>query len=102
MVNDNFVAVRLNAETPVIQFQGTTYRLNRTGEKGCNEVVKVLCPGDVAFPSLVFLDTDMNLIQAVQGYRSKEELMMNLEYLKGDYHKKLPWEKYVKMYNEEK
>ncbi|MBL7818685.1 MAG: DUF255 domain-containing protein [Saprospiraceae bacterium] len=97
-LNNKFLTVKLDAETRAdINFRNKTYSYVTQSGVGFNELASELLQGQMAYPTFVFLDENMNLIQTIQ-YRSPEQFEMIITYFGDNNHKKLPWKKYEKTY----
>lgn len=97
-LNDNFLTVKFDAETRTdVNFRGKTYRYVSQSGVGFNELASELLQGQMVYPTFVFLDENMNLIQTIQ-YRSPEQFEMIITYFGGNNHKNMPWKKYEKGY----
>lgn len=101
-INKNYYAVKFNAEgTEKITFQDFTYTNPnyQEGRKGRNathffaDALKLR-----GYPSLVFFKEDGELIQAVPGYKTPQQLEIYLKMIANDDYKKLTtaeaWQKY--------
>ncbi|NJN34371.1 MAG: hypothetical protein HC817_09085 [Saprospiraceae bacterium] len=52
----------------------------------------------MGYPTVVFLDENLSLIQAIPGYHAPDQFEMIMTYFGQDNHKKMPWSKYEKSY----
>lgn len=97
-VNENYYAVKLDAEQEEpITVGGKTYEFDATyGRRGVHEIAKELLQGKMSYPTVVFLDERMNMIQPLPGYRKADELQPILEYLATEAYKSTPWEEWTK------
>jgi len=50
----------------------------------------------LSYPTYVFLDEDINLLQVIPGYRQAKEFEYILNFFGGDYYKTTPWAKFEK------
>jgi len=103
-VNENFYAVKFNAESPDdVQFKGETYsnpnyEPNKRGRNGVNQFSRAL--GVRAYPTLVYMDEDAVLITAVSGYRTPQQLELYLKLFNSDKYKEIKSEEDLKTYQE--
>ena len=96
-VNANYYAVKLDAEhKEPITVGGKTYEFIASGRRGYNEIAHELLQGKMSYPTIVFLDESMNMIQPMPGYRDAKTLQPILEYLAQNAHKETPWEEWLK------
>lgn len=78
-VSQEFNTAKLNAEQKeVIHFKGKDYQWIKGNRKGQHQLAIELLDGQLAYPSLVVLDSDLNKLQVIRGYKSPEELMQLL------------------------
>jgi thioredoxin-related protein len=94
-INENYYAVKLDAEgkTP-INFKGQTF--NFKPEYKSHELAIALLQGKMSYPTTVYMDEKMNLIQAVPGYMDAATFEQVVNYFGGDHYKKTSWEDYQK------
>ena len=96
-VNTNYYAVKLDAEQrEPISLGGKTYEYVANGRRGYNQIAKELLQDKMSYPTVVFLDEDMNMIQPLSGFRDAETMQAILEYLATNGYKKTPWESWLK------
>lgn len=97
-LNDTYITVKFDAETrDEVSFQGRTYKFVSQSGVSFNELASELLRGQLVYPTLVFLEEDGTLIQAIQ-YRTPEQFEMIITYFGSDNHKKMPWKKYERVY----
>lgn len=96
-INENFYAVKFDAESkePIV-FQGQTYNFIKTFKGGYHELAADILQGKLNYPSLVFFDKDLSIIQAIPGYQTTEELDLILKFFGDGYYKTTSWRKYSK------
>ena len=94
-LNDNFYAVKFNAEGPdPVTFKGTeftnkSYDPNRRGRNGTHDLTKAIAPvnGRVAYPTLVYMDEDLNILTPVQGFMKAPDIEPILKFFATDAYK---------------
>ncbi|MGB3617405.1 MAG: DUF255 domain-containing protein [Catalinimonas sp.] len=98
-VNQNYYAVKFDAEgKDPITFKGRTFGFVASGRRGYHELAATLMNGRMSYPTTVYLDEEMNLLQAVPGYAKADEFLKIVSYFGGDHFKQTPWEEYEKAY----
>lgn len=98
-LNDNYYPVKLNAEQQEdINFNNKTYHFRKNGARGYHELAAELLNNRLSFPTVVFLDESMNVIQAIPTYLEAPKLETILNYFGTDSHKTTPWETYEKKF----
>jgi thioredoxin-related protein len=81
-LNDNFVMVKFNAERrEPVSFQGETYEWINAGRRGANKLALKLMSGRMAYPTMVYLDSELNTIKASAGYKKPDQLLQELQVL---------------------
>jgi len=99
-INENFYPVRFDAEyKETIVFNNVEFNYVKSYPKGYNELAVELLGGKLSFPSLVFIDEKMRVIQSMDGVIEVQELNMILQYFATDNYKTIPWRKYSKQYS---
>ncbi len=80
-VNENYYAVSFNAEQKEeITVKGRTYKFIENGRRGYHELAAELMQGKMSYPTVVFLNRDMQIFQALPGYRTKEDFHPIVQY----------------------
>lgn len=99
-VNLHYIAVRFNAEdSGPIQYKGKTYSMSRQGKRNCHELATEIMRGRISYPTVVFLDEQLNVIQPLPGYRDAEQYLMVLRYYGENFHHHTPWDKFVERHS---
>lgn len=98
-LNNNYYAVKFNAEYKGdIVFKGKTYKFVKSGMHGYHELAAEITRGRLSYPTAVFLDENLDVLQAIPGYRSELEFEQIITYFGRDEHKRTPWETYRNNY----
>lgn len=99
-LNENYYPVRFDAEQKQsLKFKGKEYKfVKNAGNRGYHELAAELLNGKLSYPSVVFLDADLNLIQTIHGFRSPEEFEQIITYFGKNFHMTTPWSSYTKTY----
>jgi thioredoxin-related protein len=93
-VNENYYAVKFDAESPDdVQFKGRTFT-NPTFDpakvgrrNGVNEFARALQVS--AYPTVVFLDEDLNMLAPIRGYQTPPQFELYLKFFAKDEHKNI-------------
>jgi len=92
-VNENFYAVKLDAETQKsITLGTTTYKYNT--QNRANDIALALLQGKMSYPSIVYLDEEFNMIQPIPGYMEARAFHEVITFIGEDYHKKQTFDAY--------
>jgi len=98
-INRNYLPVKFDAEQKEsIQFKGREYTFVRQGRKGYHELAAAITRGQLSYPTYVFLDEELNVIQPVPGYQDELTLEYILNYFGEDFYKSVPWKKFTEDY----
>lgn len=99
-INENFLAVKFDAEQqePIV-FNDKTYQFVKYGKTGYHELAVELTGGRLSFPTLVFLDENMEVIQAIRGFQTVSRFGQIITYFAQDKYKTTPWAKYTESFN---
>ena len=80
-----------------ITFKERLYKFNSAGgRKGYHELASDLLKGRMSYPTVVFLDEDLNVIQPIPGYSDAPKFEAIINYFAGDHYKKTPWSTFEK------
>ena len=88
-LNANYYAVKFDAESPdPVSFKDNvysnpTYDPNRRGRNGVHELSRVL--GVSAYPTLVYMDEEANIIAPISGYKQPGQLELYLKFFRDAY-----------------
>ena len=94
-INKNYYAVKLDGEYKnVIELGGREFKFIDEGRRGYHELPAELMQGHMSYPTLVFLDENMNLIQPLPGYQSASDLEPILAYWAENAYKSKSWEEF--------
>ena len=101
-VNKNYYAVKFNAEgNETIIFKGVTYTNpnfdpNKSGRNSSHQLSGFF--GIRAYPTLLYLDEEANLIAPISGYRTPSQLELYLKFFESDKYKNIKtqeeWQSY--------
>lgn len=98
-LNDHYYAVKLDAEqTEDIQFNDHTFKFVPNGRRGYHELAASLLQGKLSFPTVVFMDENFNMIQALPGYREPKEFHPILTFFGQNDFREMKWDEYQKIY----
>jgi thioredoxin-related protein len=98
-INQNYYAVKFDAETKEdINFNNRVFKYVKSGTTGYNELAVEITFGKLSYPTIVFLDETLNVIQPIPGYKDPASLDKIMKYFAEDYYKSMPWKKYEEMY----
>lgn len=104
-LNENYYLVKLNPEDDKeIAFKGKSYSIrnfNYTSPKDArrvNALAVELMGADFIYPSIIFLDEDLDLISVFKGYQKIEQLDPILSFFASDSYLKYKWSAYLKNY----
>ena len=74
--------VKLDAEhKEPISFSGVTYEYRKAAKRGVNELTVKLLNGKLSYPSLVVLNTDLQSVKVMKGFKDTACLKSELEAL---------------------
>ncbi|HPK09813.1 MAG TPA: DUF255 domain-containing protein [Saprospiraceae bacterium] len=94
-MNENFYAVKLNAEQKEdIVFNGNTFKFVENGKNGFHELAYSLLDGSLGFPTMVILDENFSRILLSPGYKEAHDLMTELQFSAGEYYKKTSFDEF--------
>ncbi|MFM7216959.1 MAG: thioredoxin family protein [Bacteroidota bacterium] len=100
-ISKHFYAVKFDAETR----DSLDYRGDRFGYRPdfkVNELAAVLLNGQMSYPTVVYLDEELNLITPVPGYMTAEQILPILTFFGEDIYKNKTWEEYSEEFRKSK
>ena len=96
ILNEDFYAVKLDGEgTEAIIFKDKEYKFIPQGRKGYHELAAALMNNKLSYPTTVYLDENLNMIQPIPGYLKMEDLEPILIYLGKDHYKNVTWKDFL-------
>lgn len=99
MLNTRFYPVRLDGEAERdIAFNGHTFKFVPNGERGYHELAVGLSGGQLSYPTLVFINEDLQVVQPLAGYREPGELLPILSFFGDGHYTSTPWETFIESY----
>jgi len=79
-LNDNYHIVKFNAEQKQpVTFKGKQYEWVNAGRRGVNMLAHEMLNGRLGYPSLVYLDENLNKIKVSPGYKTPDKLLTELK-----------------------
>lgn len=94
-VNEKYYAVKMNAESPEsIIFKEKVYKYNAS--RKANDLAIQLLNGEMSYPTTVFVDEKLNVIQPLGGYLDASEFGKIIAYFGDNVYKKKTFEEYKK------
>ncbi len=102
-LNKNFYPVKFNAEQKeTIVFNDTEYKYVKSGKRGYHELAAWMMRGRMGYPTVVFLDENIKIIQPIPGFQPADKFEAIMTYFGGGHYTKTPWELYRKKYSGDK
>jgi len=96
-VNEKFYAVKFNAEQKEdVDFNGHTFKFVPSGRRGYHELAAALTNNKLSYPTTVFMDEKLQIIQPIPGYLDAATFDMISTYIGEGKYKNTPWEEYQK------
>lgn len=79
-LNEYFYAVKLDGEHKEnITFQGKEYKFVNRGRRGINSLAYFLLNGRAAYPTIVYLDENLEKIKVSPGYKKPNQMVSELK-----------------------
>ena len=98
-INKYYYPVKLDAEYKNdITFNDKVYSYVANKGKGYNQFALEITGGRLSYPSVVFIDEELNVIQPIQGYQEAKEFIKIVKFFGEDHYKKTPWTVYEQNY----
>jgi len=95
-INANYHPVKFNAEQKAdIIFNNKQYKyVGSFGRKGYHELAREIMRGKMSYPTVVFIDENLNVIQPIPGFQNAEKFEMIMTYFAENFYKAVPWKKF--------
>lgn len=101
-LGEKYYAVKFDAEQKEeITFNGHTFKFVPQGQRGYHELAAALTQGKLSFPTLIFLDEELGVIQAIPGYKTPQDLERIMKFFGEDAYKKQSWQDFNKGFKSE-
>jgi thioredoxin-related protein len=98
-INQNYYAVKFNAEgSQPITFKDKKYEFVPSGNRGYHQLAAELLQGRLSYPTVVFLDEKMDLLQPVPGFRKPPEMDLMLKFFGGNHYKTTSYDIFQQQY----
>jgi thioredoxin-related protein len=102
-LKEKYDLVDFNPEiTDAITYKGQTYTNPRTAQAPFHQLALTLCRNSFTLPTLVILDENMNIVDAIPFYLNAESLKNLATYYGDDIYKKKTWNDFMAAVNKEK
>lgn len=94
-LNNNYYSVKFNAEQKEdLLFEGNTYKFVENGRRGYHQFAASLTQNQLSYPTYVFLNEDIQVLQVIPGYQEAKSFEYILNFFGGNYYKTVPWTKF--------
>jgi thioredoxin-related protein len=103
ILTESYVSVQFNAEQKAaVTWGGVPYKLIKTKSDGhYHELAARWLNGNLTYPTIVFLDENGKVIQAISGYRRAAEFEKMAAYFAKDAYKTTSWDAFSSTYKRE-
>jgi thioredoxin-related protein len=93
IIDKYFYAVKFNAEKDgEVDYKGKVYKL----ENGYHQLTSVLMNNQASgYPTICYMDEEMNIIQAISGYQTPEQIEPVLQFFGSNSYKNTDWQTYT-------
>jgi thioredoxin-related protein len=94
-MTENFYMVKLDGEgKDPINFKGKTFKFVASGRRGYHEFAAALMQGRLSYPTVVFLDENLNMLSPVPGYQKPEPFLNIARYFGDNIYLRKDWKTY--------
>jgi len=103
-VNEHYYAVKFNAEQKSdIIYNNKVYQYVRGfGQKGVHELAKEIMRGKISYPTVVFINSNLEVIQPIPGFQDVENFEMIMTFFAEEQYMNKPWNQFVMEYKRNK
>ncbi|MBT8206048.1 MAG: DUF255 domain-containing protein [Eudoraea sp.] len=94
-MSKNFYMVKLDGEgKKPITYKGKTFKFVPSGKKGYHQLALALLQGRLSYPTVVFLDENLNMLSPVPGYQKPKPFLNIARYFGDNIYLKKDWKTY--------
>ena len=94
-MTNNFYRVKLDGEgKEPIDFKGKTYKYVPSGKRGYHELAAALLQGRLSYPTVVFMDEQLNMLSPVPGYQKPDPFLNIARYFGDNIYLEKDWKTY--------
>jgi len=94
-MTNNFYMVKLDGEgKEPIDFKGKTYKYVPSGKRGYHELAAALLQGRLSYPTVVFMDEQLNMLSPVPGYQKPDPFLNIARYFGDNIYLEKDWKTY--------
>ncbi|MFY0630657.1 MAG: DUF255 domain-containing protein [Flavobacteriaceae bacterium] len=98
-INKNFYAVKLDGEQKEdIVFNDYTFKFKKQGRRGYNEFSAALLNGKLSYPTTVFMNEEIKILDRVPGYLDSKIMEQIVTYFATEKYKTDKWEDFIKSF----
>lgn len=98
-INEKYYAVKMNGEYKQdITFRDRVYKFVPNGRRGYHELPAELMGGKMSYPTIVYLDEEFNIIQALPGFRSAQDIEPILKFFGENNYRSMSWEAFQQVH----
>ena len=92
-INETYYPVKFNAEQKEsIIFNGHTFKFMPSGRRGVHELAVALTGNQLSYPTTVFMDEELRIIQPISGYLKPQQMETIINFIGENYYKHTAWE----------
>ncbi|PHN03936.1 thioredoxin family protein [Flavilitoribacter nigricans] len=79
-INDNYYAVKFNAETEdPVTFRGQEFKVVEGGRRGIHTLAYALLEGQLSYPSYVYLNSNFQRVNVSKGFKQAEPFLAEMK-----------------------
>lgn len=99
-INKEFYAIRFDGEhREDVIFNNKIYSyVSGFGKKGYHELAQEIMNGRMSYPTTVFIDENLNVIQPIPGFQGASTFKMIMDFFSGNHYTHTPWHKFESNY----
>ena len=103
-VNANYYPVKFNAEQKQdIIYNNKVYKYvgGGFGNKGYHELAREIMRGKLSYPTVVFIDSNLEVIQPIPGFQDAKNFEMIMTFFAENHYKSTPWRTFASNFESE-
>jgi thioredoxin-related protein len=94
-INEKYYSVKFNAEKEgPITIGDSIYAIqaSNSGKRSSHPIAQIMLKGKMSYPTIVYLDESLNILSAVPGFMTPEDIKPVLRFFGDNYYLKQSWQ----------
>lgn len=99
-INENYYAIKFDGEEKAtVAYRGSQFKFVNQGRRGYHELTMGFLKNQWSFPTVVIMNTELEILQNFRGYRTADELLPILTFLGEQIYTTKSWDVFIEEWN---